>query len=161
MQKFNLAYWQDPGVIRSALARKRVAIVGMSSKELRASYFVGFYLLRNGYDVVPVNPRETEVLGLTCYPSLTDVPGPIDVVDVFREPGAVPGIAEEAVALGADFLWLQFGVISPEGVSIATKGGMQSIVDLCFKIEHARYLGHIRRCGFNTQQIKAARDQKS
>lgn len=62
MQKFNLADWQDPGVIRSALARKRVAIVGMSSKELRASYFVGFYLLRNGYDVVPVNPRETEVL---------------------------------------------------------------------------------------------------
>ena len=76
-----------------------------------------------------------------------------------RDPGAVPEIAEEAVAIGADFLWLQFGVISPEGVSVATNGGMQSIVDRCIKIEHARYLGRMHWLGFNTQQIKATRDQ--
>ena len=159
MQEFSLEDWQDPGVIRAALARKRIAIVGMSSKELRASYFVGFYLLRNGYDVVPVNPRETEILGLTCYPSLTEIPEPVDIVDVFREPAAVPDIAEEAVAIGADFLWLQFGVISADGVSIAAAGGMHSIVDRCIKIEHARYLGRMHWLGFNTQQIKSTRDQ--
>ena len=159
MQELNLEDWQDPSAIRTALARKRIAVVGMSSKELRASYFVGFYLFRNGYDVVPVNPRETEILGFTCYPNLLEIPGSVDVVDVFRDPGAVPEIAEEAVAIGAEFLWLQFGVISAEGVSIATNGGMQSIVDRCIKIEHARYLGRMHWLGFNTQQIKATRDQ--
>ena len=150
--------WQDPVLIRSALDEKRVAVVGMSSKELRASYFVGFYLKRNGYDVVPVNPRETEILGMTCYPSLEDIPDPVDVVDVFREPAAVPQIAEESVAIGAKYMWLQFGVISAEGVSIAAAGGVKSIVDRCIKIEHARYLGRMHWLGFNTEQIKATRD---
>ncbi len=150
--------WQDPVLIRSALDEKRVAVVGMSSKELRASYFVGFYLKRNGYDVVPVNPRETEILGMTCYPSLEDIPDPVDVVDVFREPAAVPQIAEESVAIGAKYMWLQFGVISSEGVSIAAAGGVKSIVDRCIKIEHARYLGRMHWLGFNTEQIKATRD---
>ena len=150
--------WQDPVLIRSALDEKRVAVVGMSSKELRASYFVGFYLKRNGYDVVPVNPRETEILGMTCYPRLEDIPDPVDVVDVFREPAAVPQIAEESVAIGAKYMWLQFGVISSEGVSIAAAGGVKSIVDRCIKIEHARYLGRMHWLGFNTEQIKATRD---
>ena len=150
--------WQDPVLIRSALDEKRVAVVGMSSKELRASYFVGFYLKRNGYDVVPVNPRETEILGMTCYPSLEHIPDPVDVVDVFREPAAVPEIAEESVAIGAKYMWLQFGVISSEGVSIAAAGGVKSIVDRCIKIEHARYLGRMHWLGFNTEQIKATRD---
>ena len=158
MEEKVLGEWQDPVVIRSALDQKRVAVVGMSSKELRASYFVGFYLKRNGYDVVPVNPRESEILGMTCYPSLQDIPHPIEVVDVFREPAAVPQIAEEAVAIGAQYLWLQFGVISPDGVSIATEGGVKSIVDRCIKIEHARYLGRMHWLGFNTEQIKATRD---
>ena len=149
---------QDPAIIKSALKQKRVAVVGMSSKELRASYFVGFYLKRNGYEVVPVNPRESEILGMTCYPSLQDIPDPIDVVDVFREPAAVPQIAEEAVSVGAKYLWLQFGVISPEGVSIAAEGGVKSIVDRCIKIEHARYFGRMHWLGFNTEQIRATRD---
>ncbi len=158
MEEKVLGEWQDPVVIRSALDQKRVAVVGMSSKELRASYFVGFYLKRNGYDVVPVNPRESEILGMTCYPSLQDIPHPIEVVDVFREPAAVPQIAEEAVAIGAQYLWLQFGVISPDGVSIAAEGGVKSVVDRCIKIEHARYLGRMHWLGFNTEQIKATRD---
>ncbi len=90
---------------------------------------------------------------------MSEIAGTVDVVDVFREPGEVPELAEEAVAIGAEFLWLKFGVISAEGVSIATNGGMQSIVDRCIKIEHARYLGRMHWLGFNTQQIKATRDQ--
>jgi predicted CoA-binding protein len=77
---------------------------------------------------------------------------------VFREPAAVPKIAEESVAIGAKYMWLQFGVISSEGVSIAAAGGVKSIVDRCIKIEHARYLGRMHWLGFNTEQIKATRD---
>lgn len=150
---------QDPEVIKSALAMKRIAVVGMSSKELRASHFVGFYLQRNGYEIIPVNPRESEILGLKCYPNLLEVPGPVDVVDVFRESSAVPQIAEESVEIKASFLWLQFGVISQEGVTIASSGGIKSVVDRCIKIEHARYMGRMHWLGFNTEQIKATRDK--
>ena len=80
---------------------KTIAIVGLSKNELRASYFVGFYLRRHGYRVIPVNPRETEILGEKSFKSLADVPVPVDIVNVFRAPEALPGIAEEAVAIGA------------------------------------------------------------
>jgi predicted CoA-binding protein len=149
---------QDPGVIQAALDERRIAIVGLSGNELRASHFVGYYLQRHGYEIVPVNPRETEVLGETAYPSLRDVPGPVGLVDVFRDPGAVPDIAREAVAIGAKFLWLQYGVISAEGVRIALEGGMQVIVDRCLKVEHARYRGRMHWLGFNTGQVSSRRD---
>ncbi len=160
MNEQNLSQYQDPAVIQAALGRPRVAVVGLSSNELRASNFVGYYLLRNGYTVVPVNPREEEIFGLECYPSLAAIPEPVDVVDVFRDPSAVPAIAEEAVAQNAEFLWLQFGVISPEGVAIAQAGGMQCIVDRCIKIEHARYRGRMHWLGFNTEQISAQRGRE-
>ena len=102
---------------------KTIAIVGLSSNELRASNFVGYYLKRHGYRVIPVNPRETEILGEKCYPSLLDVPVPVDVVNVFRAPDALPGIARDAVAIGAGALWCQFGVINAEGAKIAEDGG--------------------------------------
>jgi len=149
--------YQDPKVIQDALRERRIAIVGLSSNELRASHFVGFYMQRHGYQIVPVNPRETEVLGETSYPSLADVPEPVGVVDVFRDPAAVPAIAREAVAMGAKFLWLQYGVISEEGVSIALDGGIQVIVDRCMKVEHARYRGRMHWLGFNTEVISANR----
>ena len=153
----NVQDYQDPAVIQAALNEQRIAIVGLSGNELRASHFVGYYMQRHGYRVVPVNPRETEVLGEISYPSLADVPGPVGVVDVFRDPAAVPGIAREAVAIGAKFLWLQYGVISEEGVRIALEGGMQVIVDRCMKVEHARYRGRMHWLGFNTEQISANR----
>jgi len=158
MKNTTLEKWQDPTVIKSALKSKIIAVVGMSSKELRASYFVGYYLKRKGYEVIPVNPRESEILGMKCYPSLAAIPHSIDVVNIFREPSAVPPIATESVSIGAKYLWLQFGVISPEGVSIATEGGMKCVVDRCIKIEHARYHGRMHWLGFNTKQIKATRD---
>ncbi len=149
--------YQDPKVIQDALSERRIAIVGLSSNELRASHFVGFYMQRHGYQIVPVNPRESEVLGEASYPSLADVPEPAGVVDVFRDPAAVPAIAREAVAMGAKYLWLQYGVISEEGVSIALDGGMQVIVDRCMKVEHARYRGRMHWLGFNTEVISANR----
>jgi predicted CoA-binding protein len=152
------AEYQDPREIAAVLQRARtVAVVGLSANELRPSNFVGFYLQRHGYRIVPVNPRETDVLGETSYPSLSDVPVHIDVVDVFRQPDAVPAIAEEAVAVGADALWLQFGVISPEGAELARRGGLAVVMDRCMKIEHARHLGRMHWLGFNTEQITARR----
>jgi predicted CoA-binding protein len=152
------ADYQDPREIAAILLRARtVAVVGLSANELRPSNFVGFYLRRHGYRIVPVNPRETEVLGETSYPSLSEVPVHIDIVDVFRQPDAVPAIAEEAVAVGADALWLQFGVISPEGAEIARRGGLTVVMDRCLKIEHARHVGRMHWLGFNTEQITARR----
>ena len=155
----DLARYQKPDVIKSALTQHHVAVVGLSSNPLRASYFVGYYLQRHRYQVTPVNPRETEILGEKSYPSLLEVPRQPDIVNVFRDPAAVPGIAEEAVAVGAKYLWLQYGVISEEGIAIAEAGGMQVIMDRCIKVEHARYLGRMHWLGFNTEQISARRRQ--
>ena len=155
----DMAHYQDPEVIQRVLHNAgTVAIVGLSSNHLRASNFVGFYAARHGYKVIPVNPREEEVLGNKSYPSLTDVPEPVDVVDVFRAPAAVPGIAEEAVAIGAKALWLQFGVISFEGAETAGNAGLDVVMDRCFKIEHARYIGRMHVLGFNTDVVSARRE---
>ena len=153
----NLTNYQNPQVIQNLLAMSRVAIVGLSSNELRPSNFVGFYLQRHGYDIVPVNPRENSIFGRQSYPSLLDIPDPVDIVDVFRDPAAVPEIAEQAVAIGAKALWLQFGVISEEGIRIAEEAGLDVVVDQCIKIEHARYLGDMHVLGFNTSIISANR----
>src|SRR5919199_4089355 len=153
-----VARYQDEDTIRAILHTARtIAIVGLSSNALRPSNFVGFYLQRHGYRIVPVNPREREILGETSYPSLREIPFPVDVVDVFRAPDAVPGIAAEAVEIGAGALWLQFGVISPEGAAIAEEGGLQVVMDRCMKIEHARYLGRMHWLGFNTGRVTARR----
>ncbi len=150
--------YQDPltivGILRSA---RTVAIVGLSPDDLRASNFIGFYLRRHGYRVVPVNPKERSILGEASYPSLRDIPFPVDVVNVFRRPEAVPDIAREAVAIGAKALWLQFGVISVEGARIAEDGGLKVVMDRCMKVEHARHLGRMHWLGFNTGVITARR----
>jgi predicted CoA-binding protein len=154
----DLGQYQDPLTIQRVLHTARtIAIVGLSSSELRASNFVGYYLRRHGYTVIPVNPRETQILGETCYPSLLDIPGPVDVVDVFRAPDALPGIARDAVKIRAGALWCQFGVINFEGAEIAEDGGVTVIMDRCLKIEHARYVGRMHWLGFNTQRITSVR----
>jgi uncharacterized protein len=154
----DLARYQDPQAIQRVLhTATTIAIVGLSKNELRASYFVGYYLKRHGYRVIPVNPRETEILGETCYPSLLDVPVPVDIVDVFRAPDALPGIARDAVKIGASTLWCQFGVINEEGAQIAAEAGLTVVVDRCLKIEHARYVGRMHWLGFNTQRITSVR----
>ena len=154
----DLARYQDPLTIQRVLHNaKTIAVVGLSPNELRASYFVGYYLRRHGYRVIPVNPRETEILGQECCKSLLDVPVPVDVVNVFRAPDALPGIAKDAVAIHAGSIWCQFGVINEEGARIAEAGGVTVIMDRCLKVEHARYVGRMHWLGFNTQRITSIR----
>ncbi|HLZ21732.1 MAG TPA: CoA-binding protein [Ktedonobacterales bacterium] len=155
----DFARYQDAHTIQTLIHTARtIAIVGLSPSVLRASNFVGYYLQRHGYHIVPVNPKEQTILGETAYPSLSAVPVHVDIVDVFRAPAAVPAIAEEAVKIGAGALWLQFDVISPEGAAIAERGGLKVVMDRCLKVEHARYMGRMHWMGFNTGNISALRD---
>ena len=144
-------------MIRRTLERPRVAIVGLSANKLRASHFVGRYMQLHGYEVIPVNPREESILGNKSYASLGDIPDPVGTVDVFRDPSVTPAIAEEAVAVGARCLWMQFGVINEQAGEIATAGGLDVVMDRCLKIEHARYLGRMHWLGLNTGRISARR----
>jgi len=154
----DLARYQDPLTIqRVLLEAKTVAIVGLSGNPLRASHFVGFYLQRHGYRVIPVNPREPQILGERSFAGLRDVPVPVDIVNVFRTPSALPEIARDAVAIGAKCLWCQFTVINLEGARIAEDGGLAVVMDRCLKVEHARYAGRMHWLGFNTQRITALR----
>ncbi len=155
---FDVSLYQDPQTIQRVIfGSKTVAIVGLSKNELRASYFVGFYLKRHGYRVIPVNPGESEILGEQAFKSLSDVPVPVDIVNVFRASQALPGIAREAVAIGARNLWCQFTVINEEGGRIAAAGGISVVMDRCIKVEHARYAGRMHWLGFNTQRITSVR----
>jgi predicted CoA-binding protein len=150
--------YQDSLAIQRVLnTAKTIAIVGLSNNELRASYFVGYYLKRHGYRVIPVNPRATEILGETSYASLLDVPEPVDIVNVFRAPDALPEIAQQTVRIGAGALWCQFGVINETGAQTAEDGGATVIVDRCIKVEHARYVGRMHWLGFNTERITSVR----
>lgn len=132
-------------------------MVGLSANPFRPSHFVAMYLLAEGYTVIPVNPREKEILGQVCYPSLTAIPGGAEVVDIFREPSAVPAIVDEAIAIGAKVVWMQLGVINEEAAAKATAAGLQVVMDRCMKIEHARFFGGLNTLGINTAVIAARR----
>src|SRR5581483_7049360 len=155
---FDVTRYQDPLVIQRILhSAKTIAIVGLSKNHLRASYFVGYYLRRHGYHIIPVNPREKEILGQPSVASLTDITVPVDVVNVFRAPDALPEIARDAVAIKAKALWCQYSVINEEGARIAEAGGVDVVMDRCMKVEHARYVGRMHWLGFNTQRITSVR----
>ena len=119
---------------------KRIAIVGISDKPDRASYQVAAYLQNAGYEIIPINPRLNEVLGVKAYKSLEEVEGEIDIVDVFRRSEETPPVAEAAVAAGAKLLWLQLGIANDEAYTIAHEAGVQVIMDRCIKIDHATLL---------------------
>jgi predicted CoA-binding protein len=155
---FDLSRYQDPLTIQRIIhTAKNIAVVGLSKNELRASNFIGFYLRRHGYHVIPVNPREPEIMGEKSFKRLLDIPTRVDVVNVFRAPDALPAIAEEAVAIGATSLWCQFTVINEEGGRIAEAGGLSVVMDRCIKVEHARYVGRMHWLGFNTSRITSVR----
>lgn len=135
-----------------------VAIVGMSNKPSRASYFVATYLLSSSpYRVYFVNPVLDEVLGRKVHPSLAELPEVPDVVDVFRKDADLPDVAREAVAVGAKTLWLQLGSWNEEAARIAETGGLNVVMDRCVKIEHARFHGGLHLAGFNTGVVSAKR----
>ena len=132
----------QPEAIRSLLQQARtIAVVGISAKPDRPSHEVAHYLQRAGYTIIPVNPAYEEVLGQKCYPSLHEVPGKIDLVDVFRKPAEVMRVVDEAIAVGAGSVWLQLGVIAPDAADKAAAAGLKVVSDRCTKIEHRRLIG--------------------
>jgi len=140
---------------------KRIAMVGLSGNPFRPSHFAAIYMLAHGYDVTPVNPREKEILGRRSYSSLRDVPGPIEIVDIFREPAAVPDIVEDAIARGAKVIWMQLGVINEKAAARAREAGLEVVMDRCVKIEHARFFGGLSTIGLNTGVISALKRKDS
>lgn len=129
----------DDFFLRELLAGSRtVAVVGLSDRPERDSYQVAVYLKERGYRVIPVNPAVGEVLGEKAYPSLKDVPVPVDIVDVFRRPGEVLDVVQEALALKPKAVWLQLGVVSPPAAALAAEAGIPLIMDRCLKREHVR-----------------------
>jgi predicted CoA-binding protein len=134
-----------------------IAVVGLSSQWFRPSFFAAKYLQEHGYRVIPVNPAHTEVLGEKCYASVREIPEKVDVVDVFRKPEDVPPIAEEAIAIGANVLWMQLGVVNEEAARRARAAGLDVVMNRCMKIEHARLFGGLGFVGVYTGVISAKR----
>lgn len=136
---------------------RTIAIVGLSPEWHRPSHFAAKYLQVNGYRIIPVNPRCTEILGERCYPDLLEIPEPIDMVDVFRRTADVLPIARQAVQIKARCLWQQLGVLNFDADQLAREAGVDSVMDRCVKIEHARLFGGLNWAGVNTRVISATR----
>ena len=134
-----------------------VALVGVSPNPLRSSNFVASYLVRTSFRIYMVNPAVDEVLGHPSYPSLADLPEVPDVVDVFRRHDAIPGVVDEAIAVGAKVVWLQLGLRHDEAARKAVDAGLLVVQDRCLKIEHARFSGRLHLAGFNTGVISSLR----
>ncbi len=115
-----------------------VAVVGLSPKPDRPSYGVASYLKENGYKIIPVNPKVGEILGEVCYPDLSSIPEPVDVVDIFRRSEEVPAIVEEAIKIGAKAIWMQEGVINELAATRAKEAGLLVVVDSCMLKEHRK-----------------------
>lgn len=153
--------WTEPSALeRQAILRqaRTIAIVGASDNPSRASYFVSTYLqAETTYDLWFVNPRLTELLGQKVYPSLADLPGEPDVVDVFRKASDLPQVADEAIAADAKVLWLQLGLFDQDVADRATDAGLQVVMNRCLKVEHARFHGGLHLAGFDTGVIDSRR----
>ena len=133
------ARYQDTAVIQRLLGESRtVAIVGLSADRQKASSFVASYLRSEGYRIVPVNPHESQVLGEQCYPDLDSVPGPVDIVDIFRRSEFVPEIVEAAIRKGAKVVWMQEGVIHDDAARRAEAAGLTVVMDRCILKDHRR-----------------------
>jgi uncharacterized protein len=146
--------------IRSLLERaRRIAVVGLSSDVTRPSYGVSAYLQRAGYEILPVNPKHAgqTILGQPVVAKVTDLDGPIDIVDIFRRPVDVPRPVDEAIAAGAGAIWMQLGIRNEEAARIASDAGLEVVMDRCVKIEHARFFGGLNLVGMNTGVITSRR----
>jgi predicted CoA-binding protein len=146
-----------PGLRRILATSKVIAVVGLSGDWFRPSYFAAKYMLEHGYTIIPVNPRYPEILGQKSYASLKEIPVKVDIVDVFRKTSDVPPIADEAIAIGARVLWQQIGVLNREAAAKAEAAGLETVMDRCVKIEHARLFGGLNWAGVNTTVISAKR----
>lgn len=148
----------DLNTLRRILATsKTIAVVGLSADWFRPSYFAAKYMQEHGYRIIPVNPRYQEILGERCHASLEAIDEPVDVVDVFRRTVELVPIAEQAVRIGAKVLWQQLGVTNIAAHELARSAGLESVMDRCVKIEHARLFGGLHWAGVNTGVISARR----
>lgn len=145
--------------LRLLTAHKTIAIVGLSPDPMRPSHFAAIYMQSYGFDIIPVNPRAVgqTILGQHVYASLSEIPRPVGIVDVFRKAQDVPPIAAEAIAIGAKVLWLQLGVVNDEAGRTARAAGLDFVQDRCVKIEHARFFGGLNLVGMNTGVVTARR----
>ncbi len=134
---------------------RSVAMVGVSANPLRPSHFVAVYLANRGYDVIPVNPGATSILGRRCFPSLESVPRPVEIVDVFRPAQHVPAIVEDAIKVAARVVWMQFGIVHEQAARRALGAGLQVVMDQCMKVEHARFFGGLTGLGLNGGVVSA------
>jgi len=150
----------DINTLRRILKENRVvAVVGLSADWFRPSHFAAKYLQEHGYRVIPVNPRYAgqTLLGERCYASLREIPDKVELVDVFRKSADVLPIAEDAIAIGAKVLWQQIGVKNETADAKVRAAGLDSVMDRCVKIEHARLFGGLNWVGVNTKVISAKR----
>jgi predicted CoA-binding protein len=148
----------DINTLRRILRESKViAVVGLSADWYRPSFFAAKYMQEHGYRIIPVNPKYPEILGEKCYKSLRDIPGKVDMVDVFRKTQDVLPVAEEAIAIGAKVLWQQLGVRNEEAAAQARQAGLDAVMDRCVKIEHGRLFGGLNWVGVNTHIISAKR----
>ena len=141
--------------LRILQSYRRIAMVGLSANPMRPSHFAAIYMLSKGYDIIPVNPREKRILGRACYASVREAPGPVEIVDIFRETSAVPAIVEDAIAVGAKVVWMQLGIIHEEAAERARRAGLEVVMDRCVKIEHARFHGGLNLLGLRTGVISS------
>jgi predicted CoA-binding protein len=154
----------DIETLRRILASHRViAVVGLSAEWNRPSFFAAKYMQEHGYRIIPINPRYPSILGETCYPSLRALPpelaASVGIVDCFRRTADIGPIAEDAVAIGAKVLWQQIGVMNLQADAFVREHGLESVMDRCVKIEHARLFGGLNWVGVNTGIISARRPQ--
>ncbi len=155
------AKYQDQHVIRRVLAGTHsIAMVGLSTRRQKASYFVATYLQSKGFRIIPVNPGATTILGEKAYPSLLDVPDPVDLVNIFRPPHACPNLAQQSVEIGAKAFWMQLRIVSEEAAAIADAAGLDVIMDRCVKMEYGRYDGTMHFVGMNTGIVTARRARR-
>lgn len=131
--------WQNPGdaELKSLLTQAgTIAVVGCSPKPDRTSHQIAAFLVEKGYNVIPVHPKADTILGRKVYPTLADIPEPVDIVNVFRKPEFTPPIAGQSVAIGAKALWLQQGIVNEETYRIARDAGLSCVMGLCIAVMH-------------------------
>lgn len=146
-----------PGIRRILKENHTVAMVGLSANWYRPSHFAAKYLQIHGFRVIPVTPTYDEILGEKCFPSLIDLPAPVDVVDCFRKSEEIPALAEQAIQIRAKVLWMQLGIANQEAAEMASGAGLDVVMNRCMKIEYARLFGGLNFVGVNTRVISGKR----
>jgi predicted CoA-binding protein len=148
-----------PTLRRILSENKTIAVVGLSAKWHRPSFFAAKYIQEHGYRIIPVNPNYDEILGETCYPDLLSIPESVDIVDLFQRAETTPDYARQAIEIGARCVWLQLGITNGETKKITEDAGLDFVQDRCVKIEHARLFGGLNFIGVDTKVISSHRNK--